>query len=438
MTRPSWVAALALSVVAGAEGGDDAFDLPPVRYSATQPSDRIARLKADLESGAIALDPTLPPKQFVAKLLETLEVPAASQVLVFSKSSLQVSHIDPRQPRAIYFSDDLYFGWSYGSDQFEIISTDPKLGCVFYLIGRDPGEKTVRVERESGRCFSCHVSGRTGQVPGMVVRSLHVDASGQPIFSAGGFYVDHTTPIEDRWGGWYVTGTHGDARHLGNLVSVAQPDGSASHDLEKGANLESLEGFFDVSNYLVPTSDLVALMVLEHQAMVHNLLTEGNFTVRSAIHRSRELHRELGEANPDRLSDSCRRIIANQAERILAALLFTDEAELPEGGIDSEGPFMAAFAEAAVPSREGRSLRDFQLLDRIFKYRCSYMIYSEAFASLPPELSEAILTRLDVILQGREAEGLGAHLSDSERGRIREILLDTLPAFSRKFAGTTP
>lgn len=437
MTRPSWVLALFASG-ASLSSADDAFELPPVRYSATKPADRIARLEAGLKSGKVRLDPTLAPKEFVGKLLEILEVPAASQVLVFSKSSLQVSHINPRTPRAIYFSDDLYFGWTHGSDQFEIISTDPKLGCVFYLIERDAAENAVRVERESGRCFSCHVSGRTGQVPGMVVRSLHVEESGQPIFSAGGFYVDHTTPFEDRWGGWYVTGSHGDARHLGNIVSVAMPDGSASHDVERGANLASLESFIDPSEYLVPTSDLVSLVVLEHQAMMHNLLTEGNFTVRSAIHRCHQLYQELGDPDPNRLSDSCQRIIANQAERILSAMLFTDEAPLPEGGIDSRGPFMAAFAEAGIPSREGRSLRDFQLLDRIFKYRCSYMIYSEAFASLPDELRDAILNRLDGVLEGHEQAGLGEHLSASERSRIREILIDTLPAFSENLALSTP
>lgn len=438
MARPGWVLGVTLLVSPVTGLTEEAFESAPIHYSATEPTDRIARLKAALESGAVALDPTLAPKAFVARLLDLLEVPAASQVLVFSKSSLQVSHIHPRNPRAIYFSDDLYLGWTPGSDHFEIISTDPRLGCVFYLIERDPGAKAVRVERESGRCFSCHVSGRTGQVPGMVVRSLRVDAEGRPIFSAGGVFVDHTTPIEERWGGWYVTGTHGDLRHRGNLTSVAAPDGSASHDLEKGANLGSLATFFDPSRYLVPTSDLIALMVLEHQVAMHNLLTEGNFTVRGAIHRSHELYRELGDPNPDRLSESCQRIIANQAERILSAMLFTDEAPLPEGGIDSKGPFMAAFVGAALPSREGRSLRDFQLLDRIFKYRCSYMIHSEAFASLPPELSEAILHRLAGVLEGSEPDGLGAHLSASERGRIRGILLDTLPAFSMRVAESTP
>ncbi len=427
-TLPSLLGGLTLLFTVPAIA-DDAFEMPPINYSATLPTDRIARLSDALKSGAVDLDPGLPEKAFVARLLEILEVPAASQVLVFSKSSLQNAHIHPRQPRALYFSDDLYFGWSHGSDIFEIISTDPKLGVVFYLIERHPKSGNIEFIRESAECFSCHAGGRTGGRPGMVIRSLYVEESGQPIFSAGSFNVDHTTPFEDRWGGWYVTGYHGDARHLGNIFSEALPDGRATFDREPGANLEKLDRFIDPDDYLVPTSDIVALMVMEHQAAMHNQLIEGDYTVRSAIYRSRQLNRELGLDDPDGLSDSCRRIIHHQAEKIIAALLFQDEAPMPAGGVDSKGPFMAAFGDTAIPNRDGRSLRDFQLLDRLFKYRCSYMIYSEAFRNLPRELLDEVLARLDAVLLGRDEGTLGDHLSDSERERIREILVDTLPGF---------
>lgn len=428
-TLPCYLGALTLLGIAFSATAEDAFELPPINYSATQATDRVARLQRALEKGEVDLDPKLPDKEFVGRLLEVLEVPAASQVLVFSKSSLQNSHINPRHPRALYFSDDLYFGWAHGSDKFEIISSDPRLGVVFYLLERDRSAEKIEVFRESGECFSCHAAGRTGGRPGMVIRSLYVEETGQPIFSAGSFQVDHTTPFEDRWGGWYVTGYHGDARHLGNIFSEALSDGRASFDRDPGANLETLDQFFDPTDYLVPTSDIVALMVMEHQAAMHNRLIEGHYTVRSAIHRSRQLNRELGLDDPDGLSESCRRIIRNQAEKIIEDLLFTDEAPLPEGGIESEGPFMAAFAESARPNERGRSLRDFQLLDRIFKYRCSYMIYSEAFENLPAELHHEVLTRLDAVLQSQDGSDLGSHLSASERERIRDILVETLPGF---------
>ncbi|MCB1061712.1 MAG: hypothetical protein KDN20_02185 [Verrucomicrobiae bacterium] len=433
LTQPCYLGALAALIwlipAAPQAVAEDTFDLPPINYSKTTPTDRIARLRDQLKDGTVHLDATLPEKAFVGELLRILEVPAASQTLVFSKTSLQNSHINPKQPRALYFSDDLYFGWSHGSNKFEIMSTDPKLGLVFYLLERDPNAGKVEIFQESAECFSCHAGGRTGGRPGTVIRSLYVEENGQPIFSAGSFSVDHTTPFEDRWGGWYVTGYHGESRHLGNIFSEALPDGRASFDREPGANIEKLESFFDISDYLVPTSDIVALMVMEHQSAVHNRIIEGDFTVRSAIYRSRQLNRELGLDDPNGLSESCIRIIHHQAERILEYLLFQDEAALPEGGIDSKGTFAAAFGDAARPNREGRSLRDFQLLDRLFKYRCSYMIYSEAFQNLPEELSHEILTRLDDILLGRDSGTIGDHLSGSERERIREILEETLPGF---------
>lgn len=423
------IVALLLLAADRAPASDDAFELPPINYSKTEPGDRIARLKQGLQSGKVKIDTQLPEKAFVAALLETLEVPAESQVLVFSKTSLQNSHINPKQPRAIYFSDDLYFGWSHGSDKFEIISGDPKLGAVFYLLERNQAAGKVEVFRETGECFSCHASSRTGGRPGMTIRSLYVDKSGQPIFSAGSFQVDHTTPFEERWGGWYVTGHHGSARHLGNIFSDALADGRASFDRDTGANVSELGRFFDTSDYLTATSDIVALLVLEHQVAMHNRLIEGDFTVRSALYRSRQLNKELGLGNPNELSDSCRRIIGNQADNILECLLFRDEAALPEGGVESKGPFMAEFAGQAKKTRDGRSLRDFQLLDRIFKHRCSYMIYSGAFRTLPDELRTEVLTRLDGILTGSSASKLGDHLSESERDRIREILMETLEGY---------
>lgn len=432
-TRHLRLRAIAASLAAGfpvlAVASDEAFELPPINYSKTDPTDRVARLRDDLKRGRIALNPALPEKVFVGELLKALEVPVASQVLVFSKTSLQNSHINPRQPRALYFSDDLYFGWSHGSDKFEIISADPKLGAVFYLLERDPAAGKIEVFRESGECFSCHASSRTGGRPGMTVRSLYVDKSGQPIFSAGSFQVDDSTPFEERWGGWYVTGYHGAGRHLGNIFSEPMPDGRATFDRDEGANVTELDEYFDTSDYLIGTSDIVALMVMEHQIAIHNRLIEGDYTVRSALYRSRQLNRELGADDPEAISDSCRRIIGHQADRIIEALLFREEAPLPEGGIDSKGPFMAAFQEAGIPNRAGRSLRDFQLLDRLFKYRCSYMIYSGAFRHLPGELRDVILARLDGILGGTGDSPLGDHLAASEREKIREILVETLDGY---------
>lgn len=421
---------LSLAVGTTAVRGEDQFELPPINYSKTKPTDRVAKLEADLKSGRLKIDPKLSEKEFVEEVLKHLGIPVGSQALVFSKTSLQNSHINPKQPRALYFNEEIYFGWSHGSGVFEIIDSDPKLGATFYLIERDTGKSDVGIFRESADCFSCHAAGRTGGRPGLLVRSLYVSDSGQPIFSAGSFSVGHDTPFENRWGGWYVTGHHGDARHLGNIFAEEMPDGRAAFDRDPGANLRELDQFFDTDEYLAATSDIVALMVLEHQAGMHNRLIEGNFTVRSAIYRSRQLNRELGVDNPDKLSETTLRIIENQAERILKHLLFCEEAPLPEGGIDSKGKFPEEFHHNARATKDGRSLKDFQLLDRLFKYRCSYMVYSEAFASLPKELKIRVLARLREGLEGNGDAEIFGHLSESERERIHEILTETLPEFS--------
>ncbi|MCP5540235.1 MAG: hypothetical protein H7A53_09805 [Akkermansiaceae bacterium] len=440
MTQPCSLPPLSLAGLAffalaawfpGHTRAEDLYEMPPINYSDTEPSDSITRLEAAMEKGEVKFRPGAPDKEFMDDLTKEMGLPASSQVLVFSKTSLQNPHINPRQPRAIYFNEDLYLGWSHGSQKFEVIAADPKLGATFYLLEREPETAKIEVFRESADCFSCHASGRTGGRPGMLVRSLFTDREGQPIFSAGSYTVGQETPFENRWGGWYVTGFHGDARHLGNLTATELPDGRAEYDREPGANLLSLDAFFDTGDYLAPTSDIVALMVLEHQIGMHNKLIEGNFTVRAAVYRSRQLNRELGADNPDELSDSTKRIIESQADRILSHMVYRDEAPLPEGGVDSKGRFPAEFQHNARPNQDGRSLKDFQLLDRLFKYRCSYMIYSEAFTSLPPELKDRVLARLADGLRGGDKPEIFDHLSESERDRIREILDDTLPGFAK-------
>ena len=427
-TQPCCLVLATVLFAAGARA-EDAFERAPILYSKTRATDAVARLDEAIRAGKCRIDTGLPEREFVAELLREFRIPVSSQVLVFSKTSLQNSHIHPRQPRALYFNDDIYLGWSHGSNKFELIAGDPRLGAVFYLLERDPVAKDLAVSRQSSDCFSCHASGRTGGRPGMVVRSVFADREGQPIFSAGSFTVGHDTPFENRWGGWYVTGQHGKGRHLGNLYSEEAADGRAIFDREQGANLDSLDRFFDPGGYLEPTSDIVALMVMEHQVGMHNQLIEGNYTVRSAIYRSRQLNRELGMENPGELSDSSKRVIDHQAGKILKHMMFADEAPLPEGGIDSDGAFLGDFESCARLSESGRSLREFQLLDRLFKYRCSYMIYSEAFDSLPEILKTRVLARLKAGLDGKDDEEIFGHLSGSERKRIREILEETLPAF---------
>ncbi len=416
----------ALAIMQGVQAIDD-FEFPPISYSDTKPNDRITQLQTDTESGKLKFTQKTE-RDFVGALLKELDIPASSQALVFSKTSLQTSAINPGQPRAIYFNEEVYFGWTRNRD-LELMAAEPKLGVTFYLIHRDPKNSKLSYEQHTDECFSCHAAGRTGGRPGMVVRSVLADAKGFPIFSAGSYTTDQSSPIAERWGGWYVTGQHGELRHMGNAIAIEVDKGNGAEiDREAGANkdMEELEEFIDPTDYLVPSSDIIALMVLEHQVGMHNRLIEGNYVVRKAIYRDQEISRELGEKRKG-FSDTTKRIIDHQAERILNYLLFANEVKLTGGGLDSKSSFVEDFQHNARVSKDGRSLKDFQLLSRIFKYRCSYMIYSSSFESLPKPLKAKIYQRLGSILTGKDTSNQYAYLKESERRRILNILIETLP-----------
>ncbi len=400
------------------------YDLPPIDYSTRTPTNRVSRFEASLGDRR--------PNQLVDAallrwLLETNQIPVESQVLVFSKTSLQRDLIHPRQPRSLYFSDDLYVGWVPGG-LMEVSVTDPELGLVFYkLDGRDPS-RPLRFERDA-ECLSCHGGSMTRNWPGLMVRSVYPDERGEPITSAGSTLVGHDTPIDDRWGGWYVTGRHGSTRHLGNVTARAGERG-ADLDRDAGANLDRLGSRFEATRYPRPDSDIVALMVLEHQVMMHNRLSEGALRVRKWCHYQRQLQKEMGEPISAVPVGTALRVVTSETERVLEALLFCDEASLPAGGIRGAGDFERGFRQNRRADSRGRSLKDFDLKSRMFTYRCSYMIHSEAFAALPPELKTSVLARLKEILAGATPPARFAHLGAEERGAIRDILRETLEDYA--------
>ncbi|MBL8826053.1 MAG: hypothetical protein JNM18_03650, partial [Planctomycetaceae bacterium] len=275
----SWLLCLTLATPA-LTWGQEFYDAAPIRYRDSTPANCISRLQAELDLGTRRL--TYHPEHgYLPAVLRALRVPIESQTLVFSKTSLQVRYINVQSPRAIYFNDDVYVGYCRSGEVMEISAVDPQLGTVFYTLDQVQIDKP-RFERRIDNCVMCHSTSSTGNVPGHLVRSLYIDADGQPMVSAGGRTVDHTMPLEQRWGGWYVTGKHGTQKHLGNLVirtrEVPQPlDNSLGH------NVTDLSDRLRVDRYLTPHSDLVALMVLEHQTFVHNRLTRTNFTARQIL-----------------------------------------------------------------------------------------------------------------------------------------------------------
>lgn len=421
------IAVLTLSVAVYA----DEYEQVPIRYSESEPSNCISELQNQLLHGEATLkfDNRF---GYLPNLLETLRVPISSQVLVYSKTSLQLSRISPKTPRAIYFNDDVYIGYCHSGDVLEISAVDPSLGTVFYTLDQQSVEKPQFV-RQTDNCLLCHSSSRTEGVPGHLARSMLVDSRGVPIYSAGSRTVDQTTPIAERWGGWYVTGTHGEQRHKGNLIGH-DPRARSMPENPDGQNLVDLTDRIDASRYLSPHSDLVALMVLEHQLLVHNRITKANYSTRQALHYQQVLNKELGEPAGNRL-DSVTRRIQSAGDDLLEAMLFSAEAPLT-GPMKGTSGFAEEFAAVGHRDSAGRSLRDFDLKRRIFHHPCSYLVESAAFRALPPEMREYLGARLGVILDGEDPSGKFDHLSAEDRTAIREVLLslepDILPKLSQR------
>ncbi len=396
------------------------FEAEPVNYNTAPTSDRVSVLAGKIERGEFDLEHD-ERNGYLKALLKCLDVPVSSQVLVFSKTSFQLRYIDTQHPRAVYFNDDVYVGFCQNGDVAEISSVDPQQGAIFYTLSQQK-TKRPKIVRDQGRCVVCHASSRTSGVPGHLVRSVYASSSGQPFFGSGTFTIDHRSPFEQRWGGWYVTGTHGRQRHMGNVV-VTNRDRPEALNVEAGANVTDLSDRVNTKPYLSGHSDIVALMVLEHQGRMHNLITRANFETRSATHYDAIMNGAL-ERPMDHRSDSAKRRIGSAAEKLVEYMLFGKELRLSDKVKGTSG-FAAEFSKRGPRDSKGRSLRDFDLSTRMMKYPCSYLIYSEAFDGLPKEVGERVYRRLFDILSGQDVSERFAHLSKPDRKAILEILRET-------------
>lgn len=409
---------VAVSATRGFSQGD--YARPPIDYLNTEVHDPVAELARKLEVGEIELEYD-DQYGYLKSILKALDVPVSSQTLVFSKTSLQLHRISPRRPRSLYFNDSVYVGYCQLGDVLEFAATDSKQGATFYTLSQDPDE-APRFVRDRGGCLSCHASPRTQNVPGYLVRSVFSDASGRPRLGNGTFTTDHTSDFKDRWGGWYVTGEHGEMRHMGNTLCKGEAD---SFDREAGANEKDLTDNFRTDTYLTPHSDIVALMVLEHQTQMHNAIAAANYETRSALYQSHQMN-ELLDRPKGYVSDSAKRRIKSSADRVLRYLLFCDEFQLTDQVVGSTS-FAEDFAQRGIKDSRGRSLRDFDLKTRLFKYPCSYLIHSDAFAGLPDPVHSMIVERLVEILLGQDQSGDFDHLTPATRREILAILQDTMP-----------
>jgi hypothetical protein len=353
-------------------------------------------------------------------LLHALEISATSQVLVFSKTSLQVRYISSRNPRAIYFNDDTYVGWVHGSSLAEISTSDPGLGTAFYTIDLSPTRP--KLQQAYYDCLGCHATSLTQGIPGHTVRSVQAAWDGQVDPRTASSVTDDRSPIAERWGGWYVTGSHGHMSHLGNSFLRG-----SQLDTRGNGNRADLRNAFDTTHYLTPYSDIVALMVLEHQTQMHNSLTRADFFARQLLHAQRS--QPASEEATSELQQQLQHI----AQEVVERLLFRGAASLtsPVEGLKA---FTEQFSQLGPRDRQGRSLRDFNLQTRVFEYPCSYLIYSKSFDSLQPELRAAVYRQLAAVLSSPISSQPGDQVSladpslgiaPEQRLAILEILRDT-------------
>jgi hypothetical protein len=372
---------------------DQSINHPAIKYLTADTDTVVDRLNQKLREGSAKL--VFDEKTgYLKSVLDLLNVPVESQVLVYTQTSLQAQHIKMDNPRAIYFNDTVSVGYIRGAGLIEIVAQDANMGSVFYVV-----HQTNVAQPNFGRdqqCLRCHLSWDTLGVPGLSVLTTFPRKSENDY--ANGGVVDHYRPIEERWGGWYVTGKKVPARHMGNFPLI-MPKPIATPPPAK----VSLAGQFDLSGYLTPYSDIVALMVLDHQAHFSNLVTRATWETR------------LGEQMR----------IAEAADALADYMLFVEEAKIT-GGIEGSSGFAEKFVAAGPKDPKGRSLYELDLKTRLQKYPLSYMIYSPAFRALPAAPKNLVMGRIERVLSGEITGEKYAHLTPEIRAAIREILQSTL------------
>jgi hypothetical protein len=399
--------------------GQDALDYEshPIQYSKRSPENAITRLNVDLKSGHVVLKYD-EKTGYLPAVLEALKLPVESQVLTFAKTSKQADRISPQTPRAIYFSDDVFVGYvqgrghgEHGPVVLEVAVTDPQLGLVFYTLNQSKADMP-QFQHETHQCLSCHGGPKTRGVPGLQIRSVVPDPDGRPILAAGSFRTDHGSPLAERWGGWYVTGKHGEQSHRGNYLAPTTKKPKRI-DNASGMNVVNLADRIDLKAYLSPHSDLVALMVLEHQIDAINYITRVKFQHQLA---------SAGKATSQEM--------AAAVDLLVRHLLFCGEARL-SAPISGTSGFVAEFASRGPHDRSGRSLRQFDLKSRLFKYPLSFMIYSEAFRTLPEKVKVMVYERLWKGFTAADPGSEFAHVSAEDKAALREILRETVPEMAR-------
>jgi hypothetical protein len=382
------------------------FREPPHSYFEHKPNDRLAKLHLQLAAGEVSID-TSSDRSFLVTMLKALEVPESSQILVFSATSLQSEIINPRNPRALYFNDDTYVGWVPGG-RLEVAAIDPDMGPMFYVYEKvTPGR--IPTPERSTRCFACHAGTATNYVPGLIAESVLVSMAGSSLQTFRHDVQGHQIPLEKRFGGWLLTGKHNLTKHEANLAGQSDAGKITRFDAGPGK-------FSDLSLHLRPTSDILPHLVHEHQMGFENRLFQASYLLRHRLHEGNGHLKPEAEQEIDTL-------LADLARYIL----FADEAPFPPRGIEGDHDFIRDFQESQIRTGAGQSLKEFDLRTRLFKYRCTFMLYTDSWKHAPQLIKDKVYLQMAQGLKDSGNPKEMAHLPLAERHAIRSILKETLP-----------
>jgi len=399
-------------------------EYPVMHYERAPTHNAIAHLQQRVAAGEVKLTYS-GARGYLDSLLAALNIDASSQVLVYSKTSLQTGAISAATPRALYFDTDTYVGYVQGSRNLELGTMDSELGQVFYVL---PNREVAapQLERQTLTCLACHdtyeLSG--GGVPRFLLMSSYVNIRGDQLTHEDNILTTDETPMESRWGGWYVTGQTGKQKHVGNIL-VKDVQELVKLDSVRRENIDTLDGLFDTKPYLTDKSDVVALLVLQHQVTVQNLLTRANFEVRNALARVGDKSSTLSAKTSGELHE--------YLDELAKAMLFGDAAPFIDT-IRGNSGFAAWFQKQGIKDPQGRSLRDLDLQTRLFRYPLSYLVYTPSFDALPDYARDYVFAKFAAVLQGRDTSASYAFMSAADRRDTLQLLMATKPAFAQYLA----
>lgn len=388
-------------------------DYPVMNYTDAETSDAVSQLFADIAAGRVQLEHR-GERGYLESLLALLDIDDSSQLLVFSKTARKSRFVSPDTPRAIYFNDEVYVGYVPETNSLEVAAMDPLLGPVFFDVPQN-FERPLVLEHETSRCLRCHdtMSNTGGGTPRFMTSSRLVDSNGEIASHEVSVIMQDSTPLRQRWGGWYVTGLHGEQETMGNLMFEGRARSVSELDLLANGNKTDLSTMFNTAPYLTEHSDIVALLVIQHQIEVQNTMTKAAWDYR-------QLLAEAGNVSTEK--------VAELAQPVVDVLFMKNEAPLGDR-IQGLSGFTKYFQSLGPFDNNSRSLRDLDLNSRVFKYPLSYLIYSDAFAALPEALHNYIVQAIQQVLTADTDQTEYAHLDAQTRATILEIVNTTAPGF---------